>query len=407
MQKLITELFLELQDNILPFWMNKMVDKENGGFYGRIDGNSIVHPHASKGLILNSRILWSFSAMCKFHPKSEYQEMAYRSYGYLKKHFLDSIYGGMYWQVDYAGKPVDIKKQIYAQAFAIYGLSEYYQAFSIPKALELAIYLFEKIEKYSFDSQNNGYFEAFSQDWQLLDDMRLSDRDANEIKSMNTHLHILEAYTNLYKIWPDILLKRQLINLIQIFLEKIINPETYHFHLFFDEVWTVKSNTISFGHDVEGSWLLQKAAETIGDQELLRSIRKIVLKMVDVTLKEGFAGDGSIYYEKHDNQVDTDRHWWPQAEALVALINAWQITNDEKYLKKALKTWQFIRKKMVDHQNGEWFYKVNKRGKVDKEEDKAGFWKCPYHNTRACIEVINRLQSGQLDTIGKEPVNNY
>jgi len=407
MQKLLTELTTELQDNILPFWMCTMVDKENGGFYGRMDGNNIIHPHANKGLILNSRLLWTFSAMYQFQPTSEYQEMAYRAFDYLKKYFLDAIYGGMYWQVDYAGKPVDRKKQIYAQAFAIYGLSEYYKAFRIPKALELAIYLFEKIEEYSFDSQYNGYFEAFSQDWRLLDDLRLSEKDANELKSMNTHLHILEAYANLYKIWPDTILKRQLINLVQIFLEKILDAETYHFHLFFDEIWTVKSDTISFGHDVEGSWLLQEAAEALGDQELLSSIKKIALKMVNVALKEGFATDGSIYYEKRNNHVDTDRHWWLQAEALVALINAWEISKDDKYLKKAKKTWKFISKKIVDRQNGEWFNKVSKQGKVSKDEDKAGFWKCPYHNTRSCIEVINRLQRAQPNIIGKVPVGHY
>ena len=407
MQKLLTELTKELQDNILPFWMCTMVDKENGGFYGRMDGNNIIHPHANKGLILNSRLLWTFSAMYQFQPTSEYQEMAYRAFDYLKKYFLDAIYGGMYWQVDYAGKPVDRKKQIYAQAFAIYGLSEYYKAFRIPKALELAIYLFEKIEEYSFDSQYNGYFEAFSQDWRLLDDLRLSEKDANELKSMNTHLHILEAYANLYKIWPDTILKRQLINLVQVFLEKILDAETYHFHLFFDEIWTVKSDTISFGHDVEGSWLLQEAAEALGDQELLSSIKKIALKMVNVALKEGFATDGSIYYEKRNNHVDTDRHWWLQAEALVALINAWEISKDDKYLKKAKKTWKFISKKIVDRQNGEWFNKVSKQGKVSKDEDKAGFWKCPYHNTRSCIEVINRLQRAQPNIIGKVPVGHY
>ena len=407
MQKLLTELTTELQDNILPFWMCTMVDKENGGFYGRMDGNNIIHPHANKGLILNSRLLWTFSAMYQFQPTSEYQEMAYRAFDYLKKYFLDAIYGGMYWQVDYAGKPVDRKKQIYAQAFAIYGLSEYYKAFRIPKALELAIYLFEKIEEYSFDSQYNGYFEAFSQDWRLLDDLRLSEKDANELKSMNTHLHILEAYANLYKIWPDTILKRQLINLVQVFLEKILDAETYHFHLFFDEIWTVKSDTISFGHDVEGSWLLQEAAEALGDQELLSSIKKIALKMVNVALKEGFATDGSIYYEKRNNHVDTDRHWWLQAEALVALINAWEISKDDKYLKKAKKTWKFISKKIVDRQNGEWFNKVSKQGKVSKDEDKAGFWKCPYHNTRSCIEVINRLQRAQPNIIGKVPVGHY
>ena len=391
MKNLIAELTTELEENIMPFWMERMVDKENGGFFGRMDGNDIIHPHAAKGVILNSRLLWSFSAMYRFNPTSQYQEMAFRAYEYLKKQFIDPVHGGVYWQVDYAGKPIQKKKQIYAQAFAIYGLSEYYLAFSKPKAMEMAIYLFEKIEEYSFDTQYNGYFEAFSEDWHLLDDLRLSDKDANELKTMNTHLHILEAYTNLYRIWPETHLKRQLINLIQVFLDKILDPETYHFNLFFDEVWRVKSKTVSFGHDVEGSWLLQEAAEVIGDTELLEDIKKIALKMIDVALEEGFASDGGIYYEKEGEEMDTDKHWWPQAEALVGLINAWQISSEEKYLKKVMKTWDFIQKRLVDNNNGEWFNKVDRNGKVKTDEDKAGFWKCPYHNSRACIEVVQRL----------------
>ncbi|MFW5760997.1 MAG: AGE family epimerase/isomerase [Cyclobacteriaceae bacterium] len=395
MKDLIAELTAELENNIIPFWTGKMVDTENGGFYGRIDGNQIIHPHAGKGVILNSRILWAFSAMYRFDPSSLYQEMAFRAYDYLKNHFFDPVHGGVYWLVDYAGRPLDKKKQIYAQAFAIYGLSEYYLAFSKPKAMELAIYLFEKIEEYSFDSRNNGYFEAFSEDWCLLDDLRLSEKDANELKSMNTHLHVLEAYTNLYRIWPETQLKRQLINLVQVFLDKILNPDTYHFELFFDEKWQVKANTVSYGHDVEGSWLLQAAAEVIDDKSLLAAIKKIALKIVDVSLKEGFASDGSIYYEKSDNKLDTDRHWWPQAEALVALVNAWQIGKDKKYLKKARKTWSYIKKHQIDKKYGEWHYKVDKHDKPYTDEDKAGFWKCPYHNSRACLEVISRLQNSQ------------
>ena len=397
MKNLIAELNTELEDNIMPFWMNRMVDKENGGFFGRMDGNNIIHPHAGKGVVLNSRILWTFSAMYRFKSSSQYQEIAFRAYEYLKKNFFDPVHGGVYWQVDYAGKPVDKKKQIYAQAFAIYGLSEYYLAFSKPKALELAIYLFEKIEEYSFDTQYNGYFEAFTQDWCLLDDLRLSEKDANELKSMNTHLHVLEAYTNLYRIWPETKLKRQLINLIKIFLDKILDSDTYHFHLFFDEVWRVKSRTISFGHDVEGSWLLQEAAEVIGDEALLEDIRKIAVKMVDVAIAEGLGGNGGLYYEKNGEELETNKHWWPQAEMLVALINAWRISRDEKYLKKAGKTWNFIQKRLVDRKNGEWFNQVDKNGQVKVDEDKAGFWKCPYHNARACLEAVRRLQNSYFE----------
>ena len=212
-----------LTNNILPYWMEKMEDDVNGGFYGRITGEEILKPEADKGAILNARILWTFSAAYRVLAKDEYLETAQRAKRYLLDNFYDKEFGGVYWSLDYNAKPIDTKKQIYALGFAIYGLSEFHRATGDKEALDYAIALFEAIEKYSFDADKNGYFEAFTCEWGEIADMRLSDKDANERKTMNTHLHILEPYTNLYRVWKDERLKHQLKNLIEIFLDRILH----------------------------------------------------------------------------------------------------------------------------------------------------------------------------------------
>ena len=391
--QLSQEVEAELHQNILPFWI-KMRDKEHGGFYGRVTGKNVLEPEAPKGSVLNARILWTFSsAAIHFPEKKVYREMADEAFDYFTRYFFDQCNGGIFWMLDYKGSPVDKKKQIYAQAFAIYALAEYYRATAKEESLQLAMHLFQLIEIHSFDPEKNGYFEAYSEDWYLLDDLRLSDKDANEKKTMNTHLHVLEAYTALYKVWKNKHLKKQLVNLVEVFLNKIIDLETGHFNLFFDESWLIKSHEISFGHDIEGSWLLWEAAEASESEELKEKAKHLVIKMAEVTLKGGVDTDGGLFNEGEGNIiVDSDKHWWPQAEAMVGFFNAWQLTKQEAYLRASQNSWNFIKRNMIDRAHGEWFWKTSREGIPSLEEDKAGFWKCPYHNGRACLEMIERIR---------------
>lgn len=392
MKSFLKELSNELNDHILPFWINRMVDHENKGFYGRIDGRNQVDHQARKGSVLNARLMWTFSAAFNATHEEDYLNMANKAFDYCIKNFINRNKGGVYWLVDHTGEPIEGKNQIYALAFMIYGMSEYYRATGISQAEEESIELFRLIEKYSFDPVQNGYFEAFDENWVLLEDLRLSDKDANEKKTMNTHLHILEAYTNLYRTWDDPYLLNQLKNLIGLFFDKFIDPGSFHFKLFFDEKWNNKDSTISFGHDIEGSWMLQEAALVTGDEQLILRSKENAVKMVDRLLEEGFDEDGGLYYEADSGKIlDTDKHWWPQAEALVGLVNAWENTGDPKYLDQTFRVWDFIKNHIIDKKKGEWFFKVSKEGKPYPLEDKAGFWKCPYHNSRACLELIHRL----------------
>jgi cellobiose epimerase len=390
--KLKEEVQIELLQHILPFWMERMVDFNYGGFYGRMNGHNKVLPHAPKGAILNARILWTFSSAALHLNNDRFEVFADRARQYILKHFFDAEYGGTYWSLQADGTPADTKKQIYSQAFFIYALVEYFRLTNDKVCLEKAIELFQLIEKHSFDAEKNGYFEAFDREWHLLDDLRLSDKDANEKKTMNTHLHILEAYTNLFRVYQNAFLGKQLRNLIELFLDKIIHPETHHLDLFFDENWVCKSTLISYGHDMEASWLLYEAAEVLGDKALLVKVKTAALLIASAAM-EGLQPDGSIINEKNTatGQVDTNRDWWPQAESTVGYFNAWQLSGDTQYAHLALLNWDFIRQNLLDRDTGEWFWAVKANGEVDRENDKAGFWKCPYHNSRMCLELIERI----------------
>ena len=376
----------ELERGILPYWMERMTDPR-GGFYGRIDGHGTLHPDAPKGAILNARILWTFAAAYRLLRKPEYLAAATRAKRYLVDHFYDPGHGGVYWSLNADGSPLDTKKQIYALGFAIYGLSEYARATADPEALDYAVRLFRTIEQHSFDRERNGYVEAFTRDWQPIADMRLSDKDANTSKTMNTHLHILEPYTNLFRVWPDAQLEAQLRNLVALFTTRILDPATHHLGLFFDDGWHVQGDAISYGHDIEASWLLHEAALVLDDPELLRQVGPTVVRIAQAA-DEGLNPDGSMVYERFPGRGHTDRelHWWVQAESVVGHANLYQHFADEAALDVAARCWQFIRSKLIDREHGEWHWSILPDGTVNRRDDKAGFWKCPYHNGRMCMD---------------------
>ena len=374
--------------NILNYWKKYAIDDVNGGFVGEIDHYNNVVPNASKGIILNSRILWSLSAASNHYNSNEYKELCDRSYNYLKTYFIDKEFGGVFWELDAKGNPINTRKQVYAQAFMIYALSEYYKFSKKKEALNWAIQLYEIIEKYANDKVYKGYIEAFNKDWSPIEDMRLSEKDENEAKTMNTHLHVLEAYTNLLQVYKNEELKNNLEKLTQLFLAKFINSKN-HTNLFFDEKWNINGDLISYGHDIETAWLLIEAAKETKNKKLVSETKRKAVLIADTFLKEGVDDDGGVIYEYFPSKklIDADRHWWPQAEALIGLRYAFYITGDEKYLEASSKIWNFTQDKIIDKINGEWFWKVNKYGEVATDQYKVGLWKAPYHNSRACIKL--------------------
>jgi len=394
-EKLLLSLYKELKsemtENILPFWMNQAYDVKTGSFFGQILHDETVVDVSPKGAVLYARILWTFSAAYNETGETVYLEFAEKAYQYFSTHFIDYQNGGVYWALNADGSISNGRKQIYAQAFAIYAFAEYYLASGEQDAILLASELYGFIEKYAFDPERNGYIEALTREWEALEDLRLSEKDANEPKSMNTHLHILEAYTKLFEVWKDDDLGTSLHNLIQIHTDKILSAQNGHFNLFFDMDWNPKSKHYSFGHDIEGAWLLTEAARVLGVKAVTEKVEHLAVKMAGITLREGFADDGSLYNEGESAKItDYDRHWWPQAEAIIGFVNAWEISGNPEFLNAASSAWQFIKSHMR-HPSGEWWWLVNERYEPDLTQDLAGAWKCPYHNTRCCIEIMKRV----------------
>jgi mannobiose 2-epimerase len=384
-----TEMKTELE-NILSYWIKNALDQENGGFIGKIDGNDVKYPKADKGLVLNSRILWTFSAAYIHNPKPEYKMMAQRAYAYLMKYFWDNKNGGGYWSVDYKGNPKEKHKQIYGQGFMLYGLSEYYRAFGDKAALNSAIELFKLIEKHGFDKINGGYFEVATENWKLTEDKVITQGKTDQKKSMNTHLHIIEPYTNLYRVWKDPFLKKQLYGLLNNFTEHIIDKKTQTQILFLTDDWQPRSEIISYGHDIEASWLLLETAEVLHDKQWIEKIKPYSIGLSKAAQK-GIDTDGGMYYETEEGHTKTQKDWWPQAEAMVGFYNSFEISKDKTYFDQALKSWDFIKENLVS-KTGEWYWGINADGQALSKMDKVGMWKCPYHNARACMEMIRRLK---------------
>lgn len=382
---------LELTERLLPFWAEQARDDRHGGYVGRITQEGTVVVGADKGVVLTARILWTFSAALRKLGDAARRAPADRARAYLDAFFWDPAHEGVYWTVGPEGQPRDTRKHIYAQAFALYGLAEYHRATGDPDALARAVRLFERVERHARDRAHGGYFEAFDRDWGPLHDVRLSTKDLHAAKSMNTNLHVLEAYTTLYRTHPDARLRDALAALVDVFLERILAPTGDRLLLFFDPDWTPLSGTRSFGHDIEASWLLRDAADAVGDDLLRRRVRPVARALARATRRDGQDADGGLFNEAYaDGRLDDDKHWWPQAEAVVGFLAAYQDTGDDAFRDAALAAWAFTERHLLDHHGGEWYGRVARDGTPYPDEDKVGLWKCPYHNARACLEALAR-----------------
>ena len=393
LEKFSAEVSEHLFGHILPFWCGPALDQKNGGWMAWLSNDLKPDRSQPKGLIVNSRILWTFSAVHRVRPEPVYFEMTERAFDFVMNKFWDAEHGGAFWRLDDQGKVIDDSKKTYGQAFYIYALTEFHRAFGSWAALARAKELFELIESHAHDAPFGGYIEVCNRDWSEAGaDARLSDKDMNEKKSMNNHLHVLEAYTNLYRVWPEPRVATRLRELIEIFLTRILDARTKHLHHFFNEQWDIRSDTYTFGHDIEASWLLCEAAEEMGDANLLERVRAVSLQMAEAVFNEGFGADGGLCYEGRDGRiVDAGRECWPQAEALVGFLNAFELSGDKAFFAAALQAWKFIDENLVDHVHGEWFWRINPDGRPDKKLPKVSEWKGPYHATRASLETMRRL----------------
>ena len=395
---LLNRIETDLRGNILPFWSRRVANRSARTFHGNLTNDGVVDPAAERGALLTCRILWTYAAALQHYGDPIYRDMVDLAYEDLMAHYQDAKHGGFFWSVSADGQVLRDRKQIYGQAFAIYALSEYHAATGERAQLDQAIALFRLLELHARDPLSGGYLEAFACDWSPIADMRLSPVDQNDPKSQNTMLHMMEAYTRLLALWPDAGLRAALRDLVEVMLTRILNARTHHLGLFFTTDWRLTSDKISHGHDIEAAWLLNRAAATIGDAALIARTQAIALQIVDVTLAEGVDADGGVYnLGGPAGVIDDCKEWWPQAEAVVGFIDAWQVSGEARYLAAAEKTWAFIEGYLIDKKHGEWFRGVTRDGHLIPTFEKAGFWKCPYHNGRMGLEVITRLRGTAKD----------
>ena len=388
-----TDVFLRevretLTENILPFWL--ALKDPRGGFYGEMTAEGKVLYDAPRGVILNARIIWSFAAAYAALKDSRYLVAAVHARDYFLEHFCDHKYGGVYWSVSSEGEHLDTKKQLYAQGFAIYGLSELYKVTHDDEVLKNAINLYQVVETYFSDHEYGGYIEALARDFSPLEDMSLSAHDINADKTMNSHLHILEAYANLYQVWPDEGLKARVEALLELIGTKVMAPSG-HLQLYFQRNWQLLPGGVSYGHDIETSWLALECAMALKDIDIVNRVRPWALAM-GAAGNEGLLPDGSMRYELLlDGTYDDSRQWWVQAETVVGNLWLWKYHSDAEGASRALSAWNYIREHLLDTAGGEWWWAVLPDGSIDLSQPKAGFWKCPYHNTRMCLQVLQLI----------------
>jgi cellobiose epimerase len=383
------EIRTELITRIIPFWQN-LQDTEYGGYYGRMDYNLHIHTQADKGCILNSRILWFFSTASMVLHDSRLLAYAEHAYNFLLEKFLDVEQGGVYWSVHANGSVADTTKHTYNQAFAIYALSAYYRASQNAKALEIARILYQIIENKCKD--DNGYREAFTYDWKPVTNEKLSENGIIAARTMNTLLHILEGYAELYEVAGDEYLRESMQNILQLFCNKIYNPAMKRLEVFFDKDYSSLINLDSYGHDIEASWLLDWGAGLLQNVALQKKIVTITDALAEKVYKKAYSSD-SIYNECESGIIDKTRVWWVQAEAIVGFINAWEKhPKKEYYLKAAERIWVYIKQHLIDPRaSSEWLWDVDDNALPTSRKDIVGPWKCPYHNGRMCFEVLRRL----------------
>ena len=376
-------------DSISDWWITRAPDPIHGGFFGEIDHFANPVEHADKGSVLNTRILWFFSELAGQSGSAEHLEQAHRSYQWLVSHLLDAEYGGLVWSVDRNGQIADGKKQTYAQCFGIYALSSYYRLTGNPQALEMALSFFSLVEQHTRDRKHGGYVEACNRQWQAVSDFRLSDKDLNYPKSMNTHLHVLEAYAALYRVNPVAQVEEALRHVLDVFIRHILCLETHHLKLFFDMQWQDRSQTYSFGHDIEASWLLWEAALALGDADMIARVREISVGMANVCAEESIGQHGQVCddYDFATRNRDEKSYWWVQAEALVGFMNAYLLTSEHRYFELCSDIWRFIQQNHLDPIKGEWHWLALCDQSNEPPIYKAGFWKAPYHNGRAMMEL--------------------
>lgn len=380
-----------LGENLLPFWLENGVDHEYGGFLTVLNRNGSMRG-GQKMIVTQSRQIWTFSRLWKngYHDP-RIREAAELGFDFFRRHFWDEEHEGWFWQVSRDGTPEDMSKRTYGHAFVIYAMVEYYRAFEDPAALTLAETTLDVLERHAKDLRHPGYIDFMDRRWQ-------PDPDYNgHIKTMNTHLHLMEALTELYMVTGKPLHKERLREVLDILVEKCYMPEYQCCVDGFRYDWSraqpedgyfgEHNRLTSYGHNVEFGWLMQRAVQVLGLPE--QPYRQMGLSMMEHAMKYGWHEEaGAMCYEGPWRGPATNRaiEWWVQAENAVALDWAHRLTGDDRYLAALRQQVTWILEKQSDRLYGGWYSTLRPDGKP-RSDNKAGVWHAAYHDVRACLNV--------------------
>ncbi|NLG24022.1 MAG: N-acyl-D-glucosamine 2-epimerase [Clostridiales bacterium] len=378
----------ELTENLLPWWMTHAVD-QLGGFHGAVGNDNRPEPDARRHAVLFARLVWTFSSCYRVLGGGEYLRLARRAHDYLIANFWDAAHGGVYTLLDARGAVLDDRKMVYANAFAIYALAEYGRATGDGQAIARASLLADRLRERAFDPVHRGYVEVCDRDFTPNPWLRGMNRRPSDEKTMNTHLHLLEAHTCLLRV--DGGQRSRVREQLYVMLNRIVNRDTHHFHYFQDAAWNPTTADVSFGHDIEGSWLMMEAAEVLGEPEARRATREVCVNIARACLDEGLTEQGAMRteYDPVAREYSHRLSWWEQNEAVVGFVNAWQATGEGKFLDAALRCYDYLDAHFVDRAGGGWFAILNADGAPLSTKKADGFI-CPYHNARMCLELIER-----------------
>lgn len=376
-----------LEEQLIPFW-SALRDDEFGGFYGYMGFDLALDKRAEKGCILNSRILWFFSRCAQQLGREDCLDNARHAFRFLMKHCLDREQGGVYWSLNYDCTPLDDSKHTYAQSFAIYGLSAYYEATGDQEALKTARGLFHMIEDKCRDG--GGYLEAFTRGFLPASNEKLSENGVMAQRTMNTLLHVFEGYAGLYQATHDPAVGEAMEHILNIYLNKIYDPVLHRQKVFFDLNYNSLIDLHSYGHDIESSWLMDWGAALLGSPELTSKVSHVDQEMAETIYCRAYR-DHSVLNECERGADDTHRVWWVQAESVLGFLNAWEKTGQDRFREAAVNVWRYINESIIDHRpGGEWFWRVDENGLPDQARPIVEPWKCPYHNGRMCLEILRR-----------------
>ncbi len=413
LRKVLERMNEYFEEQLVPFWSERCIDRKNGGYLVDFDKDGIFKNTDEKYLVTQTRVLYGLSLFCKyFKNDAKYKKYAECGYNFLAKYFWDYKNYGWIWKTDNKGTSLDRGKVVYGQSFALYALCEYYLISGNKEILAFAEKTFELLQIHCSDNLYGGYYENFTENWELEE----PGYAGGDRKSLDVHMHLLEAYTKLYECTKKELHRRKLLETIELIFDRMVHKKYFcglnQFNIKFENIppiaikrtWNADRKTdtakvkdidgirtTSYGHNLELVWLTLKAFEIlkIKPSRYTPILEELANHSIRYGLDRKYGGmfrDGPY----NGKAMVLDKEWWQQSESLVGALYSYELTHDDKFLDAFINIWEFVDSKMINKKAGEWYPLLDRAGGI-KLSDLGNPWKASYHTGRSMVECINKL----------------